>query len=207
MADPVDILDESEALAAINSTDPGDHTGEVAQMVTAVSQVIDAMCGPVVARTVTEVHDGSRATIWPRQAPVLSITSVTEFDGTTQTVLTDESVFGTVGGSSGFILSADGYRIERRSGGSAYRFASQVQVVYQAGRYASTTAVDARWKQAAGAIMARLWKRDGSGWAYSPDFYANADESTISSSSMFFRAIAPMVDEFLADQKLPPAVA
>lgn len=200
-----DILTEAEANEAVNASDVGAHAAELARAISAVSQVIDAMCGPVVARAVTEVHDGAVSTIWPYQPPVLSVTSVTEFDGTTQTVLDDESAFGTVAGSSGFVLSADGFRITRRSGGSAYRFASQVQIVYQAGRYATTDDVGERWKYAAGAILQRLWKREGSAWAYTPDYFTNTDESTVSAG--FFRAIAPMVDEFLADQRLPPAVA
>lgn len=200
----LDILTETEAQAAINVADAGVHADELALAVSAVSQAIDAACGPVVAREVTEVHHGGTGALWPYQAPVLSVTSVTEFDGTTSTALTDESAFGTAGSSTGFVLS-DGYRIDRRSGGSHHRFNGQVQVVYQAGRFATTVDVSARWKYAAAAILRRLWKREGSGWAFSPDFYANTDESAAGPS--FFRAVAPMIDELLPDQRKPPAVA
>ena len=200
-----DILTEHEAQGAINTSDAGANLDDLRLAVSAVSQAIDAACGPVVAREVTEVHTNPGTSIWPYQAPVLSVTSVTEFDGTTSTVLTDESAFGTVGGSTGFVLS-DGYRLDRRSGGGAYRFTTgQVQIVYQAGRYATTADVDARWKYAAGAILRRLWKREGSAWAYSPDFYANTDEQA--SSAAFFRAVEPMIAELLPDQRKPPAVA
>jgi hypothetical protein len=194
MADPLDILTESEAQEAINVADAGSHAGELALAVSAVSQAVDAACGPVVAREVTEVHYGISEAIWPYQAPVLSVTSVTEFDGATSTVLTDESAFGTVATSSGFVLS-DGYRIDRRSG----RFVGQVQIVYMAGRFATTEDVSARFKYAAAAILRRLWKREGSAWAYTPDFYANTDEAVAGSS--FFRAVEPMIAELLPDER------
>lgn len=205
MADVLDILTEAEGQRAINVTDAGLHATELALAVTAVSQAIDAACGPVVARTVTEVHAGGTSAIWPYQSPVLSVTSVTEFDGTTSTVLTNESVFGTVGGPTGFVLTG-GYRIDRRSGGHLHAFgAGQVQVVYEAGRFASTVTVGARWKYAASAILRRLWKREGSAWAFSPDFYANSDEAAATSS--FFRAVEPMIAEFLPDERRTPTVA
>lgn len=198
-----DILTEAEAQEAINATDAAAHLTELRRAVSAVSQAIDAACGPVVAREVTEVHVGGGTRIWPHEPPVLSVTTLTEFDGTTQTALTDETPFGTVGGTTGFVIGA-GW-IERRSGGSAYDFAGQVQVVYQAGRFAATAEVGDRWKYAAGAILQRLWKREGSAWAYSPDFYANSDEQV--AGPQFFRAVAPMIDEFLWDEKRPPAIA
>lgn len=199
-----DILTEAEAQAAINVIDAGANTNTLALAISAVSQAIDAYCGPVVARTVTEVHHGNAGAIWPYQAPVLSVTSVTEFDGTTSTVLTDESAFGTAYTSTGFALT-DGYRIDRRSGGVSFRFTGQVEVVYQAGRFATTADVTSLWKYAASAILSRLWKREGSAWAHSPDFYAATDEAAAGSS--FFRAVEPMVAEFLPFERKPPAVA
>lgn len=202
-----DILTESEAQSAINVTDAGSNAGELDLAVSAVSQAIDAACGPVVARTVTEVHDGGSWAIWPHEAPILSVTSVTEFDGTTSTSLTNESSFGTPGTANGFVLS-DAYRIDRRSGSQAHRFGcGQVQVVYLAGRFASTEDVSARWKYAAASILRRLWKREGSAWAYSPAFYDNTDEAASVTGSSFFRAVEPMIAEFLPDERKPPAVA
>ena len=56
-------------------------------------------------------------------------------------------------------------------------------------------------------ILRRVWKREGSAWAYSPDFYANTDESTAVSGGAFFRAVQPMIDEWLWDERRTPAVA
>lgn len=203
-----DILTPAEGEAAINASGGvGDHTAELARRISAVSQAIDAYCGPVVARTVTEIHRDPGATIFLAE-PALSITSVTEFDGTSSSVLTNESVFGTVGGASGFVLSADGGRIERRSGGVAYRFTTgDVQVIYQAGRFADTESVSARFKEAASDILRRVWKREGSAWAYSPDFFANTDEGAAVTGSGFFRAVEPMIAEWLWDERRAPAIA
>ena len=208
MAELTDIISEAEALEAVNASDLGDHNPELMRRVTAVSQAIDAYCGPVVARTVTEVHDGGESSVWLREYPVLTVTTVTEFDGTTQTVLTNESVFGTVGGSVGYVLHSDGSRIERRSGGTAYRFTTgQVQVVYQAGRFATTADVDELFKEAASDILRRVWKREGSAWAYSPDYFANTDEGAAVTGSGFFRAVEPMINEWLWHERRAPAIA
>ena len=202
-----DIISEPEALEAVNASDLGDHNPELMRRVSAVSQAIDAYCGPVVARTVTEVHVGGERTIWLHEPPALSVTTVTEFDGTTQTALTNESVFGTVGGSAGFALT-DGYRIERRSGGSVSTFGvGQVQVVYQAGRFATTADVTELFKEAASDILRRVWKREGSAWAYSPDYFANTDEGAAVTGSGFFRAVEPMINEWLWHERRAPAIA
>ena len=200
MVELTDILTEPEAATALNVSDIIADTAQLAMAVSAVSGAIDAACGPVVARKVTEIHAGGSRSIWPHQAPVLSVTSIAEFDGTIETVLTDESAFGTVGGTSGFTLDPSGHRIERRSGGSSSTFpAGAVQVVYEAGRFATTVDVSAKFKQAAANILRRVWKREGSAWAFSPDFYANAEESV--SQAGFFRAVQPMIDEWLWDER------
>ena len=204
-----DILTNAEALAAINAPSlAAGPAGELVTLVSAVSGVIDSYCGPVVAREVTEIHAGGSSTIWPHQAPVLSVTSLTEFDGSTETVLTDESAFGTVGGASGFVLSPDGLSIGRRVSGNAYYFgAGTIEVVYQAGRFASTATVSPKFKAAASGILRRLWKREASSWAYSPDFFANTDEGAAVTGSGFFRAVEPMVAEWLWDERRAPAIA
>lgn len=204
MAELTDILTGPEAQQAVNST--AAVTAELERAVSATSQAIDAACGPVVARSVTEVHPGGHGTIWLFEPPARSITSVTEFDGTTQTVLTDESAFGTVGGRLGFVLSPSGYAIDRRSGGRPSTFGhGQVQVVYSAGRFADTASVSPKFKQAAANILRRLWKREGSSWAYSPDYYANTDETAAQAG--FFRAVQPMIDEWLWDERRAPVIA
>ncbi len=157
----LDVLSEAESLAAVNASAT---TATLTNLVTAVSQQLDKLCGPVVVRTITsELHDGGRPTILLRNLPVSSITTVTEYDGTTATTLTAETNatkttsnylhLGTVGAlSSG--------RIVRRSNNDDYVFPAgrrNVEVTYVAGRAATTSAVDAKFKQAAAMMLRNVW--------------------------------------------------
>jgi hypothetical protein len=205
-----DILSTEEAKQSINVADIGDHATELARRISAVSQAIDSYCGPVVAREVTEIHDGGSRWIWPRQAPVLTVTSLTEFNGSAPQSLIDEGAFATVGTAYGYAVVDDGYRIERRTTGHASTFinrAGSVELVYQAGRFADTASVSAKFKEAAGDILRRVWKREGSAWAYSPTWSANTDEAAAVVGSEFFRAVEPMINEWLWDERRLPAIA
>lgn len=157
----LDVLSEAESLAAVNAAAT---SATLTNLVTAVSQQLDKLCGPVVVRTITsELHDGGRPTILLRNLPVSSITTVTEYDGTTATTLTAETnatkttsnylYLGTVGAlSSG--------RIVRRSNNADYVFPAgrrNVEVTYVAGRAATTSAVDAKFKQAAAMMLRNVW--------------------------------------------------
>lgn len=51
---------------------------ELTGFIEAVTEVIEHIVGPVVARSVTETHDGGHSAIVLRKPPVLSVTSVTE---------------------------------------------------------------------------------------------------------------------------------
>lgn len=168
MADTYDLLTLAEAKAAINvATSDTTVDTELAQVITAASRMCDQVYGPVVTRTVTsEVHDGGLGTIWPRQTPALSVTSVTEYDYTTSTALTAETNLSKP--SSGYLLVGDGHRVKllRRSAGSDAKFPAgrgNVLVTYTAGRYASTAAVDARFKEACAVVVVHLWQHRGAG--------------------------------------------
>lgn len=209
----LDILTSAEATrAALHGDAAGAHGEDIARMNTAVSVLIDELCGPVVHRTVTEYHDGGQSVIWPRQTPLSTVTTVKEWDGTTLTTLTADT-WGTAGNADGYLIEQSGSyahdaRIYRRSSGSNAYFGTghrSVELVYVAGRAATTADVSARFKEAAAAILRRMWKREGSSFAYTPDFYANTDEAA--ATMPFFRAVVPMVDEFLADERKPPSVA
>jgi hypothetical protein len=201
--DLLDILTEAEATRAAFGTEAAAQVDQIHRMNTAVSRRIDELVGPVVQRTVTEYHDGGTDVIYPRLYPVASVTSVTEWDGSAQTVLTADT-WGVAGAASGFFLDVD--RILRRSGGSAYRFTSgsqSVKLVYVAGRYADTAAVDARFKEAAAEVLRRLWNRESGAWARGSDPFQDDQGG----SSRFFRAFDVVIAELLADELLPPAVA
>lgn len=207
MADPLDILSPTEAArAALGVAESGAHGAALELLVSAISRRIDEICGPVVVREVTEIHEGGGRYLWPRQAPVHAVTAVTEFDGTTPTVLADESEFGTAGTASGFAVVDEGHRIERRSGGAVGRFlhgVAGVQLVYEAGRYADTDSVDPKFKVAVEAILRRVWDREAGAWARGGDPF----DENLQPTSRFFRAIDPMVDEWLGAERRPARVA
>lgn len=161
MADQLDLLTLDEGKRALNIplADTTQDT-ELAGYITAVSRRIDAMCGPVVVRTVTgELHTGGTSMLFPRMAPVATITSVVEHVGTTATTLAAESNSTKTGND--YLIGADGYVVYRRASGSDSVFPpgrSNVVITYTAGRYADTAAVDPRFKQAAAIFLSHLWR-------------------------------------------------
>jgi hypothetical protein len=191
--DTLAILSEAEARLAINLTTG--HQDEIVRMVTAVSRRIDDLCGPVVVRTVTdELLDANGPDLRPRYQPVYSVTAVTEYLSGTGTVVTAESI-----SASGGYLLRDGI-LTRRSGFTSRNWNGRVKVTYVAGRYATTADVDAKFKVAAGAILRRLWTREAGAWARGGDPFDSA-------SVGFFKAVEPMIDEFLGDERRMPSIA
>lgn len=160
----VDVLTLGEAKSALglSSTDTNaDDT--IRALITAVSAQLDQMCGPVRTRTVTELHDGGCAAVHLRQRPVYSITSVTEYAGTTATTLTAES--NTAKSAANYLHDGT---FGRLASGSLIRRANNcdsvfepgrrnVAVVYVAGRAANTDGVPAKFKQAAAMMLRNLW--------------------------------------------------
>jgi hypothetical protein len=207
MADPLDVIGIEEARAVINfgGTQVGsDPTLE--QFVTAVSRRLDALCGPIVQRTVTdEPHDGGRCRLFLFQPPVVSVTSVKEYAGTTLTTLTAETNAAQV---------ADQYRLDprlgvlyRRSGGADYLFTAggrqNVLVTYTAGRYADTDHVDEPFRTAATLAVKHLWTASSAFWQRQSGF---DDLGAAPPSPVPGWAIPRAVIELLATELLAPAV-
>jgi hypothetical protein len=184
MADTLDLITLAEAKRALNlDTSNTTHDTELESYITAVSRRLDDLCGPVVIRTITgEVHSGGAATIWLHRAPMsasstTTVTTVTEYAGTTGTVLTAETNLAP--GASAYLFDRSTGALRRRSGGNdavypAGRF--NVVVTYQAGRYADTAAVDAKFKQACAISVAHLFRSEqgfsaiDDGVGYRPSF-------------------------------------
>lgn len=139
--------------------------------ITAISQRMDELCGPIVRRTVTEVVDIDHPTTEIRLSvgPVSSITTVTVYQSGSGTVLTGE----TLAASGGYLaelqqrIRPDGTsqmlsgELYRRSSfvNTWWEWPSRVQVVYVAGRYATTAdAADSRFEQAALIALRSLWR-------------------------------------------------
>ena len=141
--------------------------------VTAVSQKLDDVCGPIVQRTLTEVIDVPR---WEHVTdlrisggPVSSITSVKSYENGVESTLTAETL--TVAGDylaelqhrvrpDGTSQMLSG-QLRRRSSFSDWWWTcgTRVQVVYVAGRYANTAAAaGSRFEQAAMVTLRSLWR-------------------------------------------------
>ena len=210
MADTLDVLTLVEGKEAINIT-RDDQNDVVARHITAVSRLLDRECGPIVQRTVTaEVHDDPGAAVSLRYAPVASIGTVREaFPGEVTTL--DVCGFGdSIDGyyaepdfRGGTLLS--GSILRRRLGVAGdWSRGVQVEVTYTAGRYATTEDVDARFKDCAGSILRRLWKREAGTWAQSAAIFETIDAESASPSSGFYRVAKPIIKEQLwADMRLP----
>lgn len=203
-----DLLTPAEAREAV-SLKPTDtaHDDELQRWITGISTRIDKLCGPVVIRTVTnETHDGGTRTIWLRDTPVSSITSVVEYVHTTATTLTAETNASKP--ADGYLPILEGHRAKllRRNAGADATFASgrqNVVVTYEAGRAASTSAVDALFKTAASSILRRLWAREAPSWAR----VGGGFDDDLTTGVGFFKAVDPMITEFLSHELTPPALA
>lgn len=209
MADLLDILTLDEAKRAINKSDTNaDEDDILVRHITATSRLIDQFCGPVVQRTITdEYHPWGHRVILLQQWPVASITTVQESSGGSASTLTALT----------FGASGDGYwappsltdpsllvgELWRRNGCGDTRWGA-VQVTYVAGRYEDTESVDARFKDAAGSILRRLWKRESGTWAQSASFFDSNDSQY---ASGFFQVAKPILTEALAYDKRPPRVS
>lgn len=168
MSNAVDILtlDEGKSILQIATLDT-EEDDILARYITAVSRLLDQRVGPTVSRSCTaETYNGGKLYIRLRQRPVLSITSLVEYSATTPFTLTAATV--TSQPNYGYL--ADAYppdptlksgKIWRRSGNANIGFAPgqlNVLATYSAGRYSSTTQVDARFKHAAGICLENLWR-------------------------------------------------
>lgn len=163
-SDATDVLTlgEAKAVLGLASTDTtlDDY---VRTLITAVSNQLDQMCGPIRTRSVTELHDGGTNMVHLVRRPVYSISNVTEYDGTTATVLSAESN-GTKtstdylhDGTFGRLASGT---IVRRSSNLDEAFPAgrrNVSVTFLAGRAASTDGVPAKFKQAAAMMLRNIW--------------------------------------------------
>ena len=207
----LDILTVAEGIRAALGVDTG-HEDDVARMVTAVSGRIDKLVGPVVNRTVTEYHHGGAYDIVPRQTPLSAVTTLKHADGATVTTYTEDT-WGEAGNADGFLVEQSGsyphdVRVFRRSSGAVVSWPTgqgSLELVYVAGRAATTAVVAERYKEVAIEIMRRLWDREASAWARAPDPFVV--EGAGSGSSRFFKVFDYVVAEHLGDELKPPGVA
>lgn len=175
MADQRDILSLAEAKRVLRiATTDTTQDDELEIYITAASRGMDQHFGNTVALSVTdELHDGLnpsgkgyRDKIILRHRPVISIASVTEYRNGSPTTLVQE----TVTSQPGDAFLADRYEadptlyngiVRRRGSGYGQGFEpgrSNIAATYTAGRVASTSDVDPRFKRACGMVLANLWR-------------------------------------------------
>lgn len=208
--DTLAVLERTEAYEAINdatSANAGssDRDREIVDVwVPAISRRIDELCGPVVVRTVTdERHDGGGQLIELRRSPAKTVTSVTEYwlgEPYTLTAEQDETL-----PDYGYLLEQVGAStfLVRRCAGLDRRFApgrQNVKVTYEAGRYADTASVDAKFKLAASNVLVGLWSKYGGAWAQGGDPFTEVGQPKM------FDELTHNVKRWLADELLAPAV-
>lgn len=180
MANAVDVLTLNEAKQALRVND-SDTTNAalLAATITAVSQALDEVAGPIMTRTITsERHDGGDYEITLNHFPVYSVSSVTEYNGSASETLTEETA-GTIP-TNGYLLApyqglqatnCYGPTITRRSGGWDYPFPSgrrNVAVTYVAGRFttnnsATNGGVAESFKAAARMTLENWWQQFNQG--------------------------------------------
>lgn len=174
----------------------------LATYVSSASALLDRLCGPVVERAVTdELHDGGAGTVRLHYPPVSSVSAVTEYAAGAATVLSEEDPD---------TLPVHGYLCDRKFGvlwrrrsGADSTFPAgrrNVKVSYTAGRFATTAAVDAKFRHACFQLLAHMWSGEqaaGSAmfggepaWLPGPGF-----------------AVPNRVRELLADELIIPAIA
>lgn len=158
----LDVITLDEAKAAISNNAGVNNDDLLTAYITAVSQAIDQACGPVVIRTVTaEMHDGGADRIFLNSYPIVALSAITEYAGTSSVVLTEQTA-GTIP-DAGYLVRKDAGYIERLSSGQPWQFSTgvgNVSVTYTAGRFANTAAVSAKFKQAAAITLANIWRRE-----------------------------------------------
>lgn len=207
MAEATDLLTLAEAKSAVNlPTGTTTQDASLALYVSGISKRVDALCGSVVQRTVTdERHNGGAGLIMLDKHYATTITSFSEWQNTTEKVLTAETD-GSKPADAYLLEPGDPYGfVYRRMSGSDATFYSgrrNLVVTYTSGRYAATASVDSQFKLATSSILRRVWKRESSGWSQQPSFYSDTENPT--DPLTFYRAIDPMIREFLNDQLLPP---
>jgi hypothetical protein len=200
MADLLDVLDIDEAKQEISQ--PGTGAGNddrLARWITWVSRRLDATCGPVVIREITDEQvDCPADPVFLRYSPLATVSSIDEYQSGSATALTAETL--TVAGT--YRVTGQGHyrHLERRSGFGSSWWSGPILVTYTAGRYADTASVDSQFKEAAGAMLRRLQAREGAAWQSANPF---GEGATLG----FFKVVEPVISEFLWDEMLPPGLA
>jgi hypothetical protein len=199
----LDVITLDEAKRALNiDLANTDHDLELAGYITGVSQAMDELFGPIVQRSVVDVHSGGRPRLALRRPPVASIDTVVERVGGAELTLTAENYAGTT--TNDYQFDPDTGILERRGSGRPAYFAAgsrNVVVTYVAGRFTNTATVDQRFKQGASIMLSHLWRPEqGMSTAGGPFAADSAGRGPLTF------AVPNAVVQLLNDERLAPAV-
>lgn len=199
MADTLDILsfDEMKDAIKLSANRASEAENAATQANTAVSRLLDDVCGPIVVRTITgEILDAPCGDLYTRESPLYSVTSLKEYSTGTATTLAAETL--AVAGTYRIIGTGHGRRIQRRSSWNPYSWTGQIEITYVAGRYADTASVDAKFKKAAAEILQGNWTKFAAAWARGGDGIADP---------IFFDEVSNIVSRWLPYERKPSATA
>lgn len=169
MTQATDVLTPEDAKSIVRRA-PSEvvHTARLEAYVSAISQKLDELVGPIVRRTVTgeEIDGTGQCHLRVRRWPVHSFTTVLSYQQGVSTTLTAETV--SVAGDYRAEKWADdptllsGRLLRRSSWSSQYwAYGNTFVVTYQAGRYATTAAVaGSRYWEAAALMLKSLWRAE-----------------------------------------------
>lgn len=165
-ADLLDVLSIADARDEVGiGVGVATYDAKLEPLVTAISRRLDSVCGPIVNRTLTdELYTGGRSSIWLKNRPVSSVTTVTEYTGTTAQILTAETNAAKTANNYLLDDTRTG-RLLRRMSGCDTCFPTgrrNVAVTYVAGRAATTSVVDRRFAEAARICLKHLWRAENS---------------------------------------------
>lgn len=170
MADTYDILTPAEGKNAINvEVSDIEVDSELAGVITAVSERIVDLCGPVVNKAFTnEAYNGGLEEIVLRNAAIgdkatTTISAAAEYTAAgVATTLTAENY--NTKPTNGYLIEPETGIVYRRRNGYGYCFwpgTRNVVFTYTSGRAASTAAVPAKFKTAGLIMVAHLWRQRG----------------------------------------------
>jgi hypothetical protein len=164
--DSIDVLTLVEMKQALDISQTDTTKDEkLANWITTVSEILDVNCGPIRTRADTNtIWTGGNC--WVKTiAPIYSVSSITEYTGTTATTLTADTI--SASPAAGYRLAerptgTGNYSgtITRTAAGVETAFAERVVVAATYGRHPSTEVVHPKFKQAAALIAKNLFRSD-----------------------------------------------
>lgn len=148
----------AEVKLQLGKTASTDDT-ELQSYIDAVTAPIEHLCGPVISTSVTEWYQPETQWLFLRQLPLVSITSVTEYQGATAQTYT-EAASPAVAGTYTYLLEAGQGKLTRiTTGGGEARWSGRVKVVYVVG----FSTIPADINLAARIIVQHLWRTQNGG--------------------------------------------